>query len=95
MKTKDFLLVAVGLGLGYFLFKKNPFKKKTDLEQITSDVKEIVEDTKDTVMSTIDSVKKAECEKKWNNYSSLIRPSSEEALNKMREEYINSCLSTK
>ena len=95
MKTKDFLLVAVGLGLGYFLFKKNPFKKKTDLEQITSDVKEIVEDTKDTVMSTIDSVKKAECEKQWSNYAQTIRLASPEAYEKAKSEFIANCLAKK
>ena len=93
MKTKDFVLVAVGLGLGYFLFKKNPFKKKTDVEQVTSDIKEIVNDTKDTILTTIDSVKQAECQKKWTNeIGSISRFASNEAMQLSMDTYVKQCM---
>ena len=36
--------------------------------------------------------KQAECEKKWAEYSSSIKPASQEAMDKMKAEFMSSCL---
>jgi hypothetical protein len=85
MKTKDLLLVASGVAIGYLIFKKDLFKK---VEKATKDV--VASATQDT--AELVNPRQAECEQKWIEYSSTIRPNSQETLDKMKAEFMNSCL---
>lgn len=88
MKGKDLLLVVSGVAIGYLIFKKDLFKRaEKSTKDIVSGVKEGV--------TEIVNPKQVECEKKWNEYSSTIRPTSQEAMDKMKLEFMNSCLSGK
>ena len=85
MKTKDLLLVAGGVALGYLIFTKDLFKRaEKGAKVIASGVKEGV--------TEIVNPKQAECEKKWVEYSKTIRPASTEALEKMKKDFMSSCL---
>ena len=88
MATKDLLLVGSGLALGYLIFKKDLFKRA---EKATKDVVAGVT----TGVTDVVNPKQAECEKKWIEYASTIRPASQEALDKMRANFMTSCLSGK
>ena len=88
MKGKDLLLVASGIAIGYLVFKKDLFKRaEKSTKDIVSGVTEGV--------TEVFNPKQAECEKKWNEYSSTIRPSSQEAMDKMKAEFMSSCLLSK
>lgn len=106
MKAKDLLLVGSGLAIGYLIFKKDLFKKKSNaIGEVTTGAGEIVSGAGSIVSGAVGTVtgavenlvnpKQAECEKKWIEYSSTIRPSSQEALEKMKSEFMSSCLLTK
>ncbi len=106
MQAKDLLLVASGVAIGYLIFKKDLFKKKgTGLAQLTGGAGEIVSGAEQVVGGAVSTVtgavtqlvnpKQAECEKKWTEYASTIRPSSQEALDKMKADFMNSCLLSK
>jgi X-X-X-Leu-X-X-Gly heptad repeat protein len=103
MGAKDLLLVASGVAIGYLIFKKDLFNKKgTGLAQLTGGAGEIVSGAEQVVGGAVSTVagavtelvnpRQAECEKKWVEYSSTIRPSSQEALDKMKSEFMKSCL---
>jgi hypothetical protein len=106
MKTKDLLLVASGIAIGYLIFKKDLFKSKGNgISDIKSGAEEIVSGTGDIITGGVKGVKnvkdnvislinprQAECEQKWIEYSSTIRPTSQEALDKMKAEFMKSCL---
>jgi X-X-X-Leu-X-X-Gly heptad repeat protein len=103
MGAKDLLLVASGVAIGYLIFKKDLFNKKgTGLAQLTGGAGQIVSGAEQVVGGAVSTVtgaitelvnpRQAECEKKWVEYSSTIRPSSQEALDKMKSEFMKSCL---
>jgi len=106
MKAKDLLLIGSGLAIGYLVFKKDLFKKKsnavsdvkTGAEEIVSGAGNMISGAVGTVTGAVENLvnpKQAECEKKWNEYSQTIRPSSQEAGERMRAEFMTSCLSGK
>ena len=106
MKAKDFLLVGSGLAIGYLIFKKDLFKKKsngigevtTGAEEIVSGAGSVVSGAVGTVTGAVENLvnpKQAECQKKWDEYAQTIRPASQEALNKMQSEFMSSCLLSK
>jgi len=67
-------------------------------EEIVSGAGSVVSGAVTTVtdaVQTLVSPKQAECEKKWDKYSQSIRPSSQEDLNKMKADFMASCLATK
>lgn len=106
MKMKDLLLVASGVAIGYLVFKKDLFKKKANgISDIKSGAEEIVSGTGDIITGGIKGVKnvkdnviglinpkQAKCEEKWIEYSSTIRPTSQQALDEMKAEFMKSCL---
>ena len=88
MKAKDLLLVGSGLAIGYLIFKKDLFKKKSNaIGEVTTGAGEIVSGAGSIVSGAVGTVtgavenlvnpKQAECEKKWIEYSSTIRHSSQ------------------
>jgi X-X-X-Leu-X-X-Gly heptad repeat protein len=106
MKTKDILLLASGVAVGYLIFKKDLFKKKANgLGELSGGAEEIVSGAGSVVTGAVTTVtdavqtlvnpKQAECEQKWAKYSQSIRPSSQEDLDKMKAEFMASCLLTK
>ncbi len=106
MKAKDLLLVGSGLAIGYLIFKKDLFKKKENgLSEVKAGAEEIVSGAGSVVVGAVDTVtsgvktlvnpKQAECEKKWNDFSSTARYASEEAMLKAKSEFMSSCLLTK
>lgn len=109
MGAKELLLVASGVAIGYLIFKKDLFKKKTTIGSGVSDVVsgagEIVSGAGSVVVGAVDTVtggvrnlvnpKQAECQKKWDEYAQTIRPSSQEALENMKSEFMSNCLLTK
>jgi X-X-X-Leu-X-X-Gly heptad repeat protein len=106
MQAKDLLLVASGVAIGYLIFKKDLFKKKgTGLAQLTGGAGEIVSGAEQVVGGAVSTVtgavtqlvnpKQAECEKKWDEYSQTIKVASQESLNKMKADFMSSCLLTK
>lgn len=105
MKAKDLLLVGSGLAIGYLIFKKDLFKKKANgLGEVTGGAEEIVSGAGSVVTGAVTTVtdavqtivnpKQAECEQKWIKYSSTIRASQED-LDKMKAEFMSSCLISK
>ncbi len=98
MQAKDLLLVASGVAIGYLIFKKDLFKKKSGVNEIVSGAEQIVSGAVGTVTGAVTELvnpKQAECEKKWTEYASTIRPASQEALDKMKADFMNSCLLSK
>lgn len=106
MKAKDLLLIGSGVAIGYLIFKKDLFKKKgSGLSQLTGGAGEIVSGAEQVVGGAVSTVsdtvnelvnpKQAECEKKWTEYASTIRPSSQQALDEMKKNFMSSCLLTK
>ena len=106
MTTKDILLLASGVAVGYLIFKKDLFKKKgSGLSEVTEGAGEVVSGAGSLVSGAVTTVtdavqtlvnpKQADCEQKWNEYASTIRPSSQEALDKMKADFMNSCLLSK
>lgn len=85
MKTKDLLLVAGGVALGYLIFTKDLFKR------VKEGTKDVLSGVEEGVTETVNP-KRAECEKKWLEYSKTIRPASTEALEKMKKDFMSSCL---
>jgi hypothetical protein len=88
MGTKEILLLASGVAIGYLVFKKDLFKKVEEktidiVDGATKDVKELV------------NPKKTECEEKFIEFAQTIRPSSQEAFDKIKENFMTSCLSEK
>lgn len=103
MKAKDLLLVGSGVAIGYLIFKKDLFKKKANglgelsggAEEIVSGAGSVVTGAVTTVTDAVQSLvnpKQAECEKKWNEYSQTIRPTSQEAMEKLKADFMSSCL---
>ena len=103
MKTKDFLLIASGLAIGYLVFKKDLFKKKNGaLSQVAGGAGEMVAGTGKLIGETTDRVagaiadavnpKQSQCEKKWEEFAQTVRPSSQEAFEEMKTEFMSSCL---
>jgi X-X-X-Leu-X-X-Gly heptad repeat protein len=103
MTAKDLLLVGSGIAVGYLIFKKDLFKKKANgLGELTGGAEEIVSGAGSVVTGAVTTVtdavqnlvnpKQAECEKKWAEYSSSIKPASQEAMDKMKAEFMSSCL---
>jgi X-X-X-Leu-X-X-Gly heptad repeat protein len=106
MTTKDILLLASGVAVGYLIFKKDLFKKKANgLGELSGGAEEIVSGAGSVVTGAVTTVtdavqtlvnpKQAECEKRWNEYSSTIRPTSPEAMEKLKADFMSSCLLTK
>jgi len=106
MKAKDLLLVGSGLAIGYLIFKKDLFKKKTNaIGEVTTGAGEIVSGAGSVVSGAVGTVtgavenlvnpKQAECEKKWNDFSSTARYASEETMLKAKSEFMSSCLLSK
>lgn len=105
MKTKDVLLVASGVAIGYLIFKKDLFKKETSVQkvadgasEIATGAKELIVEGVDTLKTTTDSllgglkpIKESECEKKWSEMSKTIRVSSKEELAKLKAEFMAQC----
>lgn len=88
------------------MFSKKTFKRKGNgvgevkggAEEIVSGAGSVVTGAVTTVTDAVTQLvnpKQAECEKKWDKYSQSIRPSSQEDLNKMKADFIASCLATK
>lgn len=88
MKPKDLLLVGSGLAIGYLVFKKDLFKRA---EKATKDVVSGVT----TGVTDVVNPKQAECEKKWLEYASTARFTSNEAMLKAQTEFMSSCLLNK
>ena len=109
MKTKDLLLIASGVAIGYLVFKKDLFKSKGNgISDIKSGAEEIVSGTGDIITGGIKGVKdvkdnvialinpkQAECEKKWTEYAMTARFASQEAMEKAKAEFMNNCLLSK
>ena len=96
---REFLRLLTYKYQGFSLFKK----KENGLSEVKTGAEEIVSGAGSVVVGAVDTVtggvrnlvnpKQAECQKKWDEYAQTIRPSSEEALNKMQTEFMTSCLS--
>jgi X-X-X-Leu-X-X-Gly heptad repeat protein len=106
MGAKEILLIGSGVAIGYLIFEKDLFKKKgSGLSQLTGGAGEIVAGAEQVVGGAINTVsdtvkelvnpKQAECEKKWDEYSQTIKVASQESLNKMKADFMSSCLLTK
>jgi hypothetical protein len=97
MKTKDILLFVGGIALGYYASKMNWGKNTASAvgnvatgvvdtaTGVVTDVKEIAVDTKKTI----------ECEKKWQDEIGSLSKLSVEALEKLKSDYIKTCLTSK
>ena len=108
MKAKDLLLVGSGLAIGYLIFKKDLFKKKTSVgtgvSEVVSGAGGVVGGAIDTVSGVVKDVLPTGgtrtsvqdvCEKKWIEYAQTIRPASQEASDKIKDKFMTSCLSGK
>lgn len=87
MKTKDLLLLASGLALGYLIFKKDLFKKKSVVETATAL-------PEGELLPTGGERKTKEdiCEAKWTEFSSTARFASEKDMAEQKAKFMNSCL---
>ena len=57
MKTKDLLLVGAGVAVGYLIFKKDLFKKKTTaVGQIATGASDVVTGTGEVISGAVDAV---------------------------------------
>ncbi len=103
MKAKDLLLVGSGLAIGYLIFKKDLFKKKSNaIGEVTTGAGEIVSGAGSVVSGSVGAVtsavtnlvnpKQAECKKKWTEYASTARFASEEAMLKAQSEFMKTCM---
>lgn len=99
MGTKEILLLASGVAIGYLIFKKDLFKKKATIGSGVSDVVtgagEIVSGGVNTVTTTVTELvnpKQAECDKKWQDYASMSRFASQEAMDNAKKEFMKTCL---
>jgi len=105
MKTKELLLLAGGVAIGYLLFKKDLFKKgNKGLGEITAGASQVVSGAGDVVSATIGTVgdtfqtgglkpsKQADCEKKWEEFSATAKFTSNESKEKARVSFMNDCL---
>jgi hypothetical protein len=97
MKTKDVLLVVGGVALGYYASKMNWGKNTADaVGEVASGVvgtaTGVVTDVKDVA---VDTIKKAECEKKWQDEIGKVSRLSAEAREKSKSEYVKTCLESK
>jgi hypothetical protein len=107
MKTKDVLLVASGVAIGYLIFKKDLFKKETSVQkvadgasEIATGAKELIVEGVDTIKTTTDSllgglkpIKESECEKKWSEQiGSVSRFASKEDKEKSKSNFVKSCM---
>jgi hypothetical protein len=105
MKTKDIILLASGLVLGYFISKMN-WGKKTSIgvgqvlngvgETATGVVKTttgIVSDVKEVAKDTSGTI---ECEKRWQEkVGNVSRFLSSEAKSKSKSDYVKNCMDLK
>lgn len=84
MKTKDVLLVLVGVAIGYFAYKMNWMKKsKMKVEELATDVKDVV----------VDTTKAVKCEAEWNDkVASVTRFASQQAMEESKSAYLKDCL---
>lgn len=85
MKTKDLLLLGGGIALGYLIFTKDLFKR------VKEGTKDVLSGVEEGVTETVNP-KRAECEKAWNEQVKTIRPTSQEALEKMKKDFMSTCL---
>ena len=99
MGAKELLLVASGVAIGYLIFKKDLFKKKTTIGSGVSDVVsgagEIVSGGVTAVTTTVTELvnpKQSECEKKWQEIAITSRFASQEAMEKAKSEFMKTCL---
>lgn len=105
MKTKDLLLVAGGVALGYLLFKKDLFKKKasvgTNVSEAVSGAGQVVGGAVDTVVGAVETIlptggtrktKEDICEAKWTEFASTARFASSEDMANQKAKFINTCL---
>lgn len=105
MKMKDLLLVASGVAIGYLVFKKDLFKKKTTVgagvSEAVSGVGQVVGGAVDTVVGAVEEVlptggvkgsKQSVCEAKWTEFASTARFASQEDMESQKAKFMNSCL---
>ena len=93
MKTKDILLVASGVALGYLIFTKDLFNRLTKatkdvVRDISSD--EAISET--TSKPSADSDKQVRCELKWEDFAKTARFASKEEMEKSKADYIKKCM---
>jgi hypothetical protein len=86
MKTKDFLLLASGLALGYLVFGakifKSPLRRTVDGQVVEEEPQSLAE-----VVAT----KPSKCEKEWLEIASKTRFVSEEAREAAKLEFMSKC----
>jgi hypothetical protein len=93
MGAKELLLVASGVAIGYLLFKKDLFKR---VEKATLDITEgAVTGVSDLVSPQISDPKTQDCEKKFAEFAQTIKPSSPEAFENIKKEFMINCLTKK
>ena len=99
MQAKDLLLVASGVAIGYLIFKKDLFKKKSGVNEIVSGAEQIVSGAVGTVTGAVTELvnpRQAECEKKWvDTIGSLTRFTSQEAMEGSKANFVKECMLTK
>lgn len=87
METKDLLLLASGLALGYLIFKKDLFKKKSVVDRTISLPEGEILPTGGTKTAKEDI-----CEAKWTEFASLARFASEKDMAEKRATFMKTCL---
>lgn len=97
MKTKEVLLLVGGVALGYWASTKNWGRNTASaVEDVATGVvgtaTGVVTDVKDIA---VDTVKKLECEKKWQDEIGSVSRLSVEALEKSKSDYVKTCLASK
>jgi hypothetical protein len=86
MKTKDILLVGVGLVAAYFVYKKYGKNKDGDKSQVLNN---------GNVETVVDPKKVTACEEKWTVFASTMKPASAAAYKAQKEAFIAECLTPK
>jgi hypothetical protein len=94
MKTKDVLLIAGGVALGFLATRMSLGRKTANavgnaVTGATGVATGLVTDVKDIA---VDAVKLAECEKKWSTeIGSVSRFASAQAMEQSKADYIKKC----
>ena len=87
MKAKDLLLVASGLALGYLIFKKDLFKKKSVVETTTA-----LPEGEALPTGGERKTKEDICQAKWTEFASTARFASQKAMEEHKATFMKDCL---
>jgi hypothetical protein len=98
MNSKDLGFLGLGFLVGYVVFKTDLLKNfsiKKTIATATETATKVVDTVTASTADVVAPEKKAKCEQAWNEKAQLIRPTSNEALEEMKNQFMTDCLLSK